>query len=135
MFFASTHFWHARWDPNFAPNMSEEEVNTKKEQSPEPIVEILQDTVDEAVHRALFNQSGVLADTLQNLIKVSVDDLIIQKSPLGGQIDEQQQYRLGGKHISINMMGYINIGQRNFINMGMVKNANITMIGPIELQR
>ena len=56
----------------------------QKTQFPKPIVEILQDTVDEAVHRALFNQSGVLADTLQSLIKVTVDELIIQKSQLGG---------------------------------------------------
>ena len=60
--------------------MSEEGVNANKEQSPKPMVETLQDTVDEAVHRALFNQCGVLADTLQNLIKVTVDELIIQKS-------------------------------------------------------
>nr|ABF95631.1 hypothetical protein LOC_Os03g20240 [Oryza sativa Japonica Group] len=68
--------------------MSEEGVNANKEQSPKPMVETLQDTVDEAVHRALFNQCGVLADTLQNLIK---------KSQLGGQIEEQQQHRLGGQ--------------------------------------
>ncbi len=36
--------------------MYEEEVNAKKEQSPKPMVEILQDKVDEAVHRALFDQ-------------------------------------------------------------------------------
>ena len=46
--------------PEFCTNMSEEEVNAKKEQSPKPMVEILQDTVDEAVHHALFDQPGVL---------------------------------------------------------------------------
>lgn len=49
--------------------MSKEEVNAKKEQSPKSMVETFQATVDEAVHRALFDQSEVLADTLQNLIK------------------------------------------------------------------
>ena len=73
----------------------------QKTRFPKPIVEILQDTVDEAVHRALFNQSGVLADTLQNLIKVTVDGLVIQKSQLGEQIEEQQQHRLGGASTSM----------------------------------
>jgi hypothetical protein len=70
---------------------------TQKARFPKPIVEILQDTVDEAVHRTLFNQSGVSADTLQNLIKVTVDELIIQKSQLEGQIEEQQHHRLKGQ--------------------------------------
>nr|CAD39873.2 OSJNBb0058J09.12 [Oryza sativa Japonica Group] len=43
----------------------------QKTQFPKPIVEILQDTVDEAVHLALFNQSRVFTDTLQNLIKAA----------------------------------------------------------------
>ncbi len=78
--------------------MSEEEVNAKKEQSLKPMVETLDDIVGEAIHRSLFNQSRDLADTLQNLIKVTVDELIIiQKSQLGGQIEEQQQHRLGGQ--------------------------------------
>jgi hypothetical protein len=36
--------------------MSKEEVNAKKEQSPKSMVETFQATVDEAVHRALFDQ-------------------------------------------------------------------------------
>lgn len=38
-----------------------------------------------------------MADTLQHLIKVTVDELISQKSQLGGQIEEQQQHQLGGQ--------------------------------------
>lgn len=41
------------------------------------MVETLQATVDEVVHRALFEQSRVLVDTLQNLIKMTVDELIV----------------------------------------------------------
>jgi hypothetical protein len=77
VFFASTHFWHVQWDTSFAPNMSEEEVNAKKKQSTMSMVETLQATVDEVVHRALFEQSGVLVDILQNLIKMTVDELIV----------------------------------------------------------
>ncbi len=73
----------------------------QKTQFPKPIVEILQDTVDEAVHLALFNQSRVFTDTLQNLIKVTVDELINQKSQLRGQTEEQEQYRLGGASTSV----------------------------------
>jgi hypothetical protein len=57
--------------------MSEEEVNAKKKQSTMSMVETLQATVDEVVHRALFEQSGVLVDILQNLIKMTVDELIV----------------------------------------------------------
>ncbi len=57
--------------------MSEEEVNAKKKQSTMSMVETLQATVDEVVHRALFEQSRVLVDTLQNLIKMTVDELIV----------------------------------------------------------
>jgi hypothetical protein len=83
--------------------MSEKEVNAKKEQSPKPMVEILQATFDEAVHRALFDQSGVLMSTLQDVIKKIVPKLVAQRNQLGGQIGEQlqhhqqQQYRLGGQ--------------------------------------
>lgn len=42
----------------FCTYMSEEEVNAKKIQFPKPMVETLQNTVDEAAHRALFDQSG-----------------------------------------------------------------------------
>ncbi len=130
MFFASTHFWHARWDHEFYIHMSEEEVNAKimvtvenlteeqrqqmeqfvadfqmrrlqcfimtpegpiqKTRFPKLIVEILQDTVDEAVHRALFDQSGVLMSTLQDVIKKIVPEIVAQKIQLEGQA---YQYR------------------------------------------
>ena len=61
------------------------------------MVETLQATVDEIVHRTLFDQSGVLTDILQNSIKRIVDELIVQRRQLGWQIEEQQQYRLRGK--------------------------------------
>ena len=71
-------------------------------QSPEPMVETSQDKVDETVHRALFDQSGVLMHTLQDVIKKIVPEIVAQNQ-LGGQIGEQlqhhqqQQYRLGGQ--------------------------------------
>jgi hypothetical protein len=36
----------------------------QKTQFSKPMIETLQDTVDEAVHRPLFDQSGVLVDIL-----------------------------------------------------------------------
>ncbi len=57
--------------------MSEEEVNAKKKQSPKSMVETFHAIVDEVVHRALFDQYDVLADTLQNLIKRIVDEFIV----------------------------------------------------------
>lgn len=98
MFFASTRFWHTRWDHEFYIHMFEEEVNAKimvtvenltdeqrqqveqfvadfqmcclqcfimtlegpiqKTRFPKPIVEILQDTFDEAVQRVFFTSIG-----------------------------------------------------------------------------
>nr|ABA96628.1 retrotransposon protein, putative, unclassified [Oryza sativa Japonica Group] len=95
--------------------MSKEEVNAKKEQSPKSMVETFQATVDEAIHRALFDQSEVLADTLQNLIKRTIDELIVQKRQLGDRLKNNNNIGSGGKHIGISMMRHINnIGQKEF---------------------
>lgn len=68
----------------FCTNMSEDEVNAWKEQFPNSMVETLQYKVDESVHRAFFDQSGVLANTLQHLIKTTVDEIIVQRCQLRG---------------------------------------------------
>ncbi len=52
----------------------------QKTRFPKPIVEILQDTVDEAVHHTLFDQSGVLVSTLQDVIKKIVPEIVAQKN-------------------------------------------------------
>nr|XP_025877531.1 uncharacterized protein LOC107279274 [Oryza sativa Japonica Group]ABA94831.1 retrotransposon protein, putative, unclassified [Oryza sativa Japonica Group] len=59
--------------------------------------ETLQVKVNQAVHRALSNPSGVLLNTLQKLIKRMVDELIDQRVHLWRQIEEKQQYQLGGQ--------------------------------------
>jgi hypothetical protein len=91
--------------------------------------ETLQVKVNQAVHRALSNPSGVLLNTLQKLIKRMVDELIDQRVHLWRQIEEKQQYQLGDKHTNMCMMSYINnIGQKKLKDIYMKK------IGPIELQ-
>ncbi|EAZ19145.1 hypothetical protein OsJ_34680 [Oryza sativa Japonica Group] len=57
--------------------------------------ETLQVKVNQAVHRALSNPSGVLLNTLQKLIKRMVDELIDQRVHLWRQIEEKQQALLG----------------------------------------
>jgi hypothetical protein len=66
------------------------EEPTQKTRFPKPIVEILQDIVDEAVHRTLFDQFGVLMSRLQDVVKKIVPEIIVQKNQLEGQA---YQYR------------------------------------------
>ncbi len=44
------------------------------------MVETLQDIVDEAIHRALFDQSGILMSTLQDVIKKIIPELVAQRN-------------------------------------------------------
>lgn len=86
----------------FCGNMSEEEVNAWKIQFPKPMREaegsgvpeipdshphnqIFQDLVDKTIHHVLFDESKVLVNTLCNLIKESVDELIAQRIQLKGE--------------------------------------------------
>nr|ABA96996.1 retrotransposon protein, putative, unclassified [Oryza sativa Japonica Group] len=67
-------------------------------QSPEPMVETSQDKFNETVHRALFDQSGVLMHTLQDVIKKIVPEIVAQRNQLGGQIEELHQYGHGEEY-------------------------------------
>nr|BBF89512.1 retrotransposon protein-like [Oryza glaberrima] len=66
-------------DPESSSGMNKE---IKQEETPiEP--KNLQDQIDYAVHSALINQSGVLVNTLTNMIKSLVDDTITEHQAKG----------------------------------------------------
>ncbi len=58
-------------------------------------------------------------DTLRDLIKRTVDELIIQRRQLGGQIEEQQ-YRLGGQAHQYQLMR-ADAKKQKRINFGVIR--------------
>ena len=55
-----------------------------------PSAAVIHELVNQAVHHALINQSGVLVNTLQNLIKQTVEGAVHKESTRGRPISPRQ---------------------------------------------